>query len=115
MHAAGKGQSLAEEAPSPWEVVGKVAELADKLIVVGGGDPLSMEAQRNATMLFKIHLRSTLSAKRVLAEFHLSRQAFEWLLGEVDTRFQQVGRLLVRMCCVDRLDCDLWTVASGLQ
>ena len=66
-------------------------ELTEKLIVVGGADALSVEAQRNATMLFKIHLRSTLSAKRVAGEFHLSRQAFEWILGEVDSRFKQVG------------------------
>lgn len=68
----------------------QVKELSEKLVVVGGGDPLSVEAQRNATMLFQIHLRSTLSGKRVPAEFKLNREAFEWILGEVDSRFKQV-------------------------
>ncbi|KAK9808301.1 hypothetical protein WJX73_009827 [Symbiochloris irregularis] len=85
----GKGTDDTLALPAPWEVILKVKELSEKLVVVGGGDPLSLEAQRNATMLFQIHLRSTLSAKRVPAEFKLNREAFEWILGEVDSRFKQ--------------------------
>lgn len=44
-------------------------ELSQKLIVVVGSDPLSIEAQRNATTTFMTHLRATLASKRVLGEY----------------------------------------------
>ena len=40
-------------------VITRVKELSKKLVIVSGSDRLSKEAQRNATMLFNIHLRST--------------------------------------------------------
>ena len=64
-----------------------IRELSKKLIVVHGEDAISKEAQFNATLLFKILLRSTLCSKRIAEEFHLSSEAFEWLLGEIETRF----------------------------
>ena len=72
------------------EVVGKVRRLSDKLVVVVGEDPLSVEAQRNATILFMSLLRSTLSSKRALSEFKLKPEAFDWLIGEIETRFNSV-------------------------
>ena len=59
-------------------------------MVVGGGDALSVEAQRNATMLFKIHLRATMASKRVLNDHRLNADAFDWVLGEVAERFMKV-------------------------
>lgn len=64
-----------------------VRELSKKLIIVHGEDHISKQAQFNATLLFNILLRSTLCSKRVAEEFHLSSEAFEWLLGEIETRF----------------------------
>ncbi|KAJ8311231.1 hypothetical protein KUTeg_011217 [Tegillarca granosa] len=64
-------------------------ELCDKLITVPGDDRLSIQANANATLLMKCLVRSTLCAKRVTEEFRLSSEAFEWLLGEIETRFQQ--------------------------
>lgn len=55
-----------------------------------GEDSLSTEARRNATFLFHAHLRSTLAAKRVLSEYRLTQEAFAWLVGEIETRFQTV-------------------------
>ncbi|KAF6257604.1 hypothetical protein COO60DRAFT_1622218 [Scenedesmus sp. NREL 46B-D3] len=69
------------------DVVSKIQELAQKLMVVVGEDDLSKEAQRNATTTFMTHLRATLASKRVLGEYKLSRQAFDWLVGEVEERF----------------------------
>lgn len=69
-----------------WCVLG-VRELSKKLIIVHGEDHISKQAQFNATLLFNILLRSTLCSKRVAEEFHLSSEAFEWLLGEIETRF----------------------------
>lgn len=78
---------------SPLEVVGKVKRLAEKLVVVVGDDPLSLEAQRNATILFMSLLRSTLASKRALSEFKLKPEAFDWLIGEIETRFNAVSHL----------------------
>ena len=33
--------------------------------------------------------RSTLCSRRVADEFRLSPEAFEWILGEIETKFQQ--------------------------
>lgn len=64
-------------------------DLSKKLVIVNGDDPLSRQAQQNATLLFNIHLRSTLCSKRMTEEFRLSTEAFDWLLGEIETKFNQ--------------------------
>ena len=64
-------------------------ELSQKLVVVKGDDPLSVQAQENATLLFNIFLRSILSTRRVAEDHKLSSEAFEWLLGEIEARFSQ--------------------------
>ncbi|XP_032236944.2 DNA-directed RNA polymerase II subunit RPB1-like [Nematostella vectensis] len=71
----------------PLRVIEGVRELSKKLVIVAGEDHISKQAQFNATLLFNILLRSTLCTKRVAEEFHLSSEAFEWLLGEIETRF----------------------------
>ncbi|OAJ40276.1 hypothetical protein BDEG_24031 [Batrachochytrium dendrobatidis JEL423] len=73
----------------PMHVIDKVKALLDNLVVVRGKDELSLEAQYNATLLFQILLRSTLATRRVIEDYHLSTQAFDWLLGEIDARFNQ--------------------------
>ncbi|XP_068728449.1 DNA-directed RNA polymerase II subunit RPB1-like [Montipora capricornis] len=87
---AQKTFQLTSRTPSdlhPLRVVEGVRELSKKLIVVHGEDHISKQAQFNATLLFNILLRSTLCSRRVAEEFHLSSEAFEWLLGEIETRF----------------------------
>jgi len=73
----------------PIDIVKKVRSLLDKLVVVKGTDALSVEAQYNATYNFFSLLRSQLASKRVLVEHRLTPQAFDWLLGEVESRFLQ--------------------------
>uniref|UniRef100_A0ACD5ZZJ5 Uncharacterized protein n=1 Tax=Avena sativa TaxID=4498 RepID=A0ACD5ZZJ5_AVESA len=73
----------------PMEIVAAVDKLQAKLRVVEGVDPISIEAQKNATLLFNILLRSTLASKRVLKEYGLTREAFDWVIGEIETRFRQ--------------------------
>lgn len=63
---------------------------ADVCRFMQGEDSLSTEARRNATFLFHSHLRATLAAKRVLSEYRLTQEAFAWLVGEIETRFQTV-------------------------
>ncbi|GFS36008.1 RNA polymerase II large subunit [Actinidia rufa] len=73
----------------PMEIVEAVDKLQERLKVVPGEDQLSMEAQKNATTFFNILLRSTFSSKRVLKEYRLTREAFEWVIGEIESRFLQ--------------------------
>jgi DNA-directed RNA polymerase II subunit RPB1 len=71
---------------NPVVVIQEVHRLCDRLTVIRGDDALSREAQENATMLLKILLRSWLAAKRVIVNFRLNLQAFNWLVGEIEQR-----------------------------
>ena len=73
----------------PIAIIQGVKALLERMIVVRGTDLLSVEAQRNATILFQILIRSTLATKRVLDEFKLDKVAFDWVLGEIERRFNQ--------------------------
>ena len=69
-------------------VIESVRSLLHGLVTVPGKDPLSVEAQRNSTILFYALVRSTLASKRVMKEFRLSSAAFNWVIGEVESRFK---------------------------
>ncbi|KAL1540072.1 DNA-directed RNA polymerase II subunit rpb1 [Salvia divinorum] len=73
----------------PMEIVEAVDKLQERLKVVVGDDYLSLEAQKNATLFFNILLRSALASKRVLKEYRLTREAFDWIVGEIESRFLQ--------------------------
>ena len=66
-----------------------VRDLKKKLVIVKGEDAISRQAQDNATYLMNCLIRSTLSSTRVAQEHKLSPESFEWLLGEIETRFNQ--------------------------
>ncbi|XP_060536772.1 DNA-directed RNA polymerase II subunit RPB1-like [Cylas formicarius] len=74
---------------SPLRVIQGVRELLKKCVIVAGDDRLSIQANENATLLFQCLVRSTLCAKLVSEQYRLTSEAFEWLLGEIETRFQQ--------------------------
>ncbi|KAL0249847.1 hypothetical protein I308_103149 [Cryptococcus tetragattii IND107] len=63
--------------------------LAERLLVVRGDDKLSRAAQKNATLVFNMLLRSHLATRRVLEEYHLNRVAFDWVIGEVEQIFNK--------------------------
>ena len=73
----------------PKDVVQKVNGLLERLVVVVGDDVLSVEAQKNATTLYSILIRSLLASKRILMEHRLTSAALDWILGEVESRFHQ--------------------------
>eukprot|EP00529_Nitzschia_sp_RCC80_P002549 CAMPEP_0113469714 /NCGR_PEP_ID=MMETSP0014_2-20120614/16047_1 /TAXON_ID=2857 /ORGANISM="Nitzschia sp." /LENGTH=1732 /DNA_ID=CAMNT_0000362211 /DNA_START=924 /DNA_END=6122 /DNA_ORIENTATION=+ /assembly_acc=CAM_ASM_000159 len=74
---------------NPKTIIQKVEETINRLTVVLGDDPLSVEAQSNATTLYRILVRSMLASKRVLKEFRLSEDSLMWVLGEVEARFHK--------------------------
>eukprot|EP01103_Thecamoeba_quadrilineata_P002203 TRINITY_DN12197_c0_g1_i1.p1 TRINITY_DN12197_c0_g1~~TRINITY_DN12197_c0_g1_i1.p1 ORF type:complete len:1771 (-),score=338.80 TRINITY_DN12197_c0_g1_i1:46-5313(-) len=81
-----------EKKPSdlhPLKIIDRVKQLKSELLIVTGDDSISKEAQKNATLLFNIHLRATFASKRVLETYHLTSNAFEWILGEISSRFSQ--------------------------
>lgn len=74
---------------SPIKVIHGVRDLLQKCVIVAGNDRLSRQANENATLLFQCLVRSTLCTKYVAEDFRLSNEAFEWLVGEIESRFQQ--------------------------
>ena len=74
----------------PVDVMNTIKQFVEKdIIVVGGSDTLAVEAQRNATSLYAILIRSMLSSKRVVKEYRLSSTAFNWVLQEIKARFHK--------------------------
>lgn len=71
----------------PIEVITQVRQLLDRMVIVRGDDPLSQEAQLNATLLIKAQLRSRLAYKRVALHMRLNKLAFSHIIGELESRF----------------------------
>ena len=74
---------------SPLKVTEGIENLVKKLTIVPGEDALSVTANENATLLFRTLLRSTLCTKKITEIDRLSSEAFDWLLGEIDSKFHQ--------------------------
>ncbi|XP_055313031.1 DNA-directed RNA polymerase II subunit RPB1 [Sitodiplosis mosellana] len=74
---------------SPIKVINGVKELLQKCVIVAGNDRISKQANENATLLFQCLVRSTLCTKYVAEDHRLTSEAFEWLVGEIESRFQQ--------------------------
>ncbi|KAK3823717.1 MAG: LOW QUALITY PROTEIN: beta and beta-prime subunits of DNA dependent RNA-polymerase [Linnemannia elongata] len=71
----------------PRHILESIKNLEKQLVVVRGTDRISVEAQDNATLLFRMLIRSTLAVRRVIEEYHLTREAFDWVVGEIGSRF----------------------------
>ncbi|KAK3854868.1 hypothetical protein Pcinc_038689 [Petrolisthes cinctipes] len=74
---------------SPVNVVEAVSKMLSKCVIVSGEDRISVQANANATFLFQCLVRSTLCTKKVAEEHRLTAEAFNWLIGEIETRFSQ--------------------------
>ena len=70
---------------NPMKMITGVRELLKKCIIVLGDDRLSLQANENATILFQFLL-----CIKIISETNkFSEEAFDWLLGEIETRFKQ--------------------------
>merc|ERR1719450_1584193 len=72
---------------APIKVIKGVREMLERCIIVRGSDKLSKQANENATTLFQCLVRATLCTKLMSEQHRLSEEAFDWLLGEIETKF----------------------------
>ena len=73
----------------PKETIPKIKAMLDRLIVVRGDDPLSQEADLNATLLVKALYRSRLAFKKLVKEDSLNKLALDNILGDIENRFSR--------------------------
>jgi DNA-directed RNA polymerase II subunit RPB1 len=69
------------------DVINPVNALFKRLLIVPGKEPLAEEAQKNATALLFAQLRCMLASKRMIVDHRMTKEAFQWLLGVAETRF----------------------------
>ena len=74
---------------NPIKVIEKVRKLVQRLVVVKGEDPISREAQDNATWLLQRKLYSELASKPIIYKHRMTKKALKWVLGEIEGRFFQ--------------------------
>ena len=74
---------------NPIKVIKKVRKLVQRLVVVKGEDPISREAQDNATWLLQRKLFSELASKPIIYKHRMTKKALKWVLGEIEGRFFQ--------------------------
>lgn len=73
----------------PEDVIPAVQNMLTRMTIVRGPDPISKEADMNATILFKAQLRSRLAFKRIATHQRLNKLAFEHVLGELQGRWDK--------------------------
>lgn len=83
---------------SPEKVYRDVRELLSRLVVVRGEDRISKEHQQQATGLFQMLVRMKLTVRKLIEVHHLTAEAFDWILGEIESRFNQSVAHAGEMC-----------------
>lgn len=73
----------------PLHVLNRIKDLREKLILVKGNDLIAKEAQLNSTKMFNIILNYSLACKRMIQVERLSTKAFDFIIGEIENRFNQ--------------------------
>ncbi|KAK0657586.1 hypothetical protein B0T16DRAFT_317105 [Cercophora newfieldiana] len=76
---------------TPKDVIPAVQALIDRVVSVRGDDPISQEADYNATIFFKAQLRSRLAFKRLAVKQKLNKLGFEHVLGEIESRWSRAA------------------------
>lgn len=73
----------------PSDVIPAVQKILRETKIVRGKDPISKEADENATILFKALIRSRLSFKEIVKVHRLNKLAFDHVLGELQNRWDR--------------------------
>ncbi|KAG5945840.1 hypothetical protein E4U59_005038 [Claviceps monticola] len=71
----------------PVDVIPQVQNLLINMTIVRGSDPISVEADTNATILMKALVRSRLAFKEIVKVHRLNKLAFDHVLGELHNRW----------------------------
>ncbi|OLQ10166.1 DNA-directed RNA polymerase II subunit rpb1 [Symbiodinium microadriaticum] len=82
----------AQDRYSPMEIVYKVENLLRQLEVtraIAEGDTIGREVEDNAKIVLNAHLRCALASRKILEKEKLSKQSFDWLIGEVKQKFMK--------------------------
>ncbi|KAK3943726.1 hypothetical protein QBC46DRAFT_253490 [Diplogelasinospora grovesii] len=74
---------------TPRDVIPAVQAMLDRIKVVRGEDDISKEADYNATILFKLQIRSQLAFKRLAVGQKLNKLAFDHIMGELENRWSR--------------------------
>ncbi|CAI4057349.1 DNA-directed RNA polymerase II subunit RPB1 SKDI_04G1040 [Saccharomyces kudriavzevii IFO 1802] len=69
------------------EIVIGVKDLQENLLVLRGKNEIIQNAQQDAVTLFCCLFRSRLATRRILQEYRLTKQAFEWVLSNIEAQF----------------------------
>ena len=76
----------------PDEVVEKLKKTLNDLYVIPGlrnhNKGLLVTANSDSTMLMRIYLKSILNSKNVIMNEKLNSSSFDWILGEIKTKFE---------------------------
>ena len=73
----------------PTYVIPTIQNLLKKMVIVRGNDPISQEADSNATILFKALVRSRLAFKDLVRVHRLNKLAFDHIVGELQNRWDR--------------------------
>jgi DNA-directed RNA polymerase II subunit RPB1 len=77
---------------TPKNVITKLQANLESLCVIPGlqnrKDSLLIQANSNATLLMRIYLKSILNSKNVILNEKLNSQCFDWILGEIKSKFE---------------------------
>ena len=77
----------------PTEVITKLSNTLKELCTIPGlerrKDKLLLEANENSTLLLRIYLRSILNSKNVILNEKLSSSSFDYILGEIKSKFER--------------------------
>ena len=74
---------------NPLIVLQKVKELKKELEIIKGTDKISVEGQECALTLFNMVLNYSLSTKNIITKHRLNRKAFDFVCGEIKSKFEQ--------------------------
>ncbi len=74
---------------NPLIVLQKVKELKKELEIIKGTDKISMEGQECALTLFNMVLNYSLSTKNIIIRHRLNKKAFDFVCGEIKSKFEQ--------------------------
>ncbi|CAI2386343.1 unnamed protein product [Moneuplotes crassus] len=71
----------------PFYVIDQLKGLLDTMKVITEKERISKESNDNAVILLKIALRFHLCSKKMILDEKLSKESFDWLLGEIKNKF----------------------------